>query len=144
VLRTKVLIIYQIYHSWIRPLHCSPLSLSLHSWNKFNRSHFSIYTHVLLLLHHFISGTWCAICREKVLKEHSLNEWRFHAFAQWITGNRHNWIKLFGHWQEQVLTSQWRMWKTVQFFYVYWQNSQGLKTQGERTLCMWDSARATR
>jgi hypothetical protein len=42
---TKVLTIYQVYHSWIHPLHLSPLSPP-HPWNSFNRSHFSIYIHV--------------------------------------------------------------------------------------------------
>jgi hypothetical protein len=42
----KVLTIYQIYHTWICPLHHSPLSPQPHSWNSFKRSHFSIYTHV--------------------------------------------------------------------------------------------------
>jgi hypothetical protein len=31
---------------WIHSLHHSPLSPSLHSWNSFNRSHFSIYIHM--------------------------------------------------------------------------------------------------
>jgi hypothetical protein len=40
---TKVL---TIYHSLIHSLHQSPLSsLSPHSWNIFNRSHFSIFIH---------------------------------------------------------------------------------------------------
>jgi hypothetical protein len=39
---TKVLTIYQIYHTWICPLHHFPLSPPLHSWNSFNRSHFSL------------------------------------------------------------------------------------------------------
>jgi hypothetical protein len=37
---TKVL---TIYHSWIHPLHHSSYPPSFHSWNSFNRSHFSIY-----------------------------------------------------------------------------------------------------
>jgi hypothetical protein len=43
---TKVFTIYQIYHNWIYP----PPSFSFispHSWNSFNRSHSSIYLHVL-------------------------------------------------------------------------------------------------
>jgi hypothetical protein len=36
----------QYYHSWIHPLHQSPLSPSPHSWNSFNSSHFSIYINV--------------------------------------------------------------------------------------------------
>jgi hypothetical protein len=32
-----------IYHSWIHPLHNSPLSFLPYSWNSFNRSHFPIY-----------------------------------------------------------------------------------------------------
>jgi hypothetical protein len=43
---TKVLTIYQIHHTWIHPLHHFPLFPSPHSWNSFNRSHFSIYIHV--------------------------------------------------------------------------------------------------
>jgi hypothetical protein len=43
---TKVLTIYQIYHTGIHSLHHSPLSLSPHSWSSFNRYHFSIYIHV--------------------------------------------------------------------------------------------------
>jgi hypothetical protein len=42
---TKVLTIYQIHTLEFTPPHHSPLSLS-HSWNSFNRSHFSIYIHV--------------------------------------------------------------------------------------------------
>jgi hypothetical protein len=34
-----------IYHSWIHPLHHSPLSPSPHSSNRFNRPHCSIFTH---------------------------------------------------------------------------------------------------
>jgi hypothetical protein len=41
---TNVLTIYQMYHTWIHPLHHS--YLSLHPWNSFNRYHFSIYIHV--------------------------------------------------------------------------------------------------
>jgi hypothetical protein len=40
------LMIYQIYHSWIHPLHCSPLSSLPHSRISFIRSHFFIYIHV--------------------------------------------------------------------------------------------------
>jgi hypothetical protein len=43
---TKVLIMYQIYHTWIHCLHYSPLFPLPHSWNSFNRSHFSIYIYV--------------------------------------------------------------------------------------------------
>jgi hypothetical protein len=43
---TSVLTIYQIYDTWIHPLHHSPLSSLPHSWNSFNRFHFPIYTHV--------------------------------------------------------------------------------------------------
>jgi hypothetical protein len=43
---TKVLTIYQVYHTWIHPLHHSLLSLSPHSWNSFRRFHFSIYMDV--------------------------------------------------------------------------------------------------
>jgi hypothetical protein len=43
---TKVLTIYQKCHSWIQFLLHSPLSPLTHSWNSFNRSHFSIYIHV--------------------------------------------------------------------------------------------------
>jgi hypothetical protein len=39
---TKVL---TICHSWIHPLHHSPLSPSHHFWNSFSRSHFSIFIH---------------------------------------------------------------------------------------------------
>jgi hypothetical protein len=42
---TKLLAMYQICHTWIFPLHCSPLTPS-HSWNGFNRYHFCIYIHV--------------------------------------------------------------------------------------------------
>jgi hypothetical protein len=41
----KVLTLYQIYHTGIHPLHCSPLC-PLHSWNSLNRYHFCIYIHV--------------------------------------------------------------------------------------------------
>jgi hypothetical protein len=44
VISTKVLIIYQIYHTWIHPLHRSPLFPC--SRNSFNRYHFSFYIHV--------------------------------------------------------------------------------------------------
>jgi hypothetical protein len=40
---TKVFTIYQVYHTWIHPLHHFPLSCPSHSWYNFNRSHFSIY-----------------------------------------------------------------------------------------------------
>jgi hypothetical protein len=40
----KVLTIYQIYHTWIHPLHHS--SSFPHSWDTFNRYNFSIYIHV--------------------------------------------------------------------------------------------------
>jgi hypothetical protein len=43
---SKVLIICQIYRTWIRLLHHSPLSLLSPSWNSFIRCHFSIYIHV--------------------------------------------------------------------------------------------------
>jgi hypothetical protein len=45
---TKIL---TIYCNWIHPLHHFPLSplISSHSWNNFNRSHFSIYIHVYTL-----------------------------------------------------------------------------------------------
>jgi hypothetical protein len=43
---TKVLMIYQIHHSWILPLQHYPSSPSLHYWNSYNRYHFSIYIHV--------------------------------------------------------------------------------------------------
>jgi hypothetical protein len=42
---TKVLTIYQIYHTWIYPLHHFPSSPSPHSRNSFNRYHFSTYIH---------------------------------------------------------------------------------------------------
>jgi hypothetical protein len=42
---TEVLTIYQIYHTWIHPFHHFPLHPP-HSWNSFNRYHFSIYIHV--------------------------------------------------------------------------------------------------
>jgi hypothetical protein len=42
---TKVLTIYQIYHTWIYPFHHFPLS-SPHSWMSFNSNHFTIYIHV--------------------------------------------------------------------------------------------------
>jgi hypothetical protein len=44
---TKVLI---IYHSWIYPFHHSPLFPLPHSWNSFNRFHFSVYIHVYTIL----------------------------------------------------------------------------------------------
>jgi hypothetical protein len=37
----KVLTIYQIYPTWIHPLHFSPLSPLPHSWSSFSRSQFS-------------------------------------------------------------------------------------------------------
>jgi hypothetical protein len=40
---TKVLTIYQIYHTSINCLHHSPLSTNPHSWNSFNRYNFSTY-----------------------------------------------------------------------------------------------------
>jgi hypothetical protein len=42
----KVLV---MHHSWIHPLHHPPLSSSLHSWNSFNRCHFSIFIHVYII-----------------------------------------------------------------------------------------------
>jgi hypothetical protein len=38
-----------IYHSWIHSLHHSPLSSLPHSWNSFNRSHFSIDIHACII-----------------------------------------------------------------------------------------------
>jgi hypothetical protein len=56
---TQILTAYQIYHSWIHPLHRSSLSPPI-SWNSFNRSHFCICIHVytffctiFILLHPF-------------------------------------------------------------------------------------------
>jgi hypothetical protein len=46
---TKVLTMYQIYHTWIHPLHHSSLSSSAHFWNSFNRSHFPIYIHLYIV-----------------------------------------------------------------------------------------------
>jgi hypothetical protein len=43
---TKVLTMYQIYHTWIHPLHHAPLPPSSHFWNSFNRYHFCICIHV--------------------------------------------------------------------------------------------------
>jgi hypothetical protein len=43
---TKVLTLYQIYHTSIHPLHHSPSFPSPHSWNSCNRHHFSNYIHV--------------------------------------------------------------------------------------------------
>jgi hypothetical protein len=43
---TRVLTMYQIYHTWIHPFHCSPLSPSPYTRNNFNRCHFCIYLHV--------------------------------------------------------------------------------------------------
>jgi hypothetical protein len=43
---TKVLRLYQIYHTWIHPLHCSFIH---HSWNSFNQYQFCIYLHVCTL-----------------------------------------------------------------------------------------------
>jgi hypothetical protein len=37
---TKVLAMYQIYHTWIDPLHCSLSSPPSHSWNSFNKYNF--------------------------------------------------------------------------------------------------------
>jgi hypothetical protein len=43
----KAFTIYQIYHTWIHPTHCSPLFYpSSHSWISFNRYRFHIYIHV--------------------------------------------------------------------------------------------------
>jgi hypothetical protein len=47
VTSTKVLTTYHIDHTWIHPLHS--LFLSSHSWNCFNRYHFSFYTHVYIV-----------------------------------------------------------------------------------------------
>jgi hypothetical protein len=49
------------YLSWIHPLHHSPLSLpSPHSWNHFNRSHFSIFVHECIVFPlHSASFTLC-------------------------------------------------------------------------------------
>jgi hypothetical protein len=44
---TKVL---TIYHSWIYPICHSPLSPAPHSWNSFNRSHFSFCTYGYIIL----------------------------------------------------------------------------------------------
>jgi hypothetical protein len=38
-----------LHHTWIHPLHHSPLSSLPHSWNSVNRSHFSTYTHVYMV-----------------------------------------------------------------------------------------------
>jgi hypothetical protein len=68
---TKVLKIYQIYHTWIHSIHHSPLT-SPHSWNSFNRYHFSICIHSIwtiftLLLHllplvpHPVAGRTCSV-----------------------------------------------------------------------------------
>jgi hypothetical protein len=43
---TKVLIMFQIYHTWIYPLYCSLSFLLPDSWNSFNRYHFCIYKRV--------------------------------------------------------------------------------------------------
>jgi hypothetical protein len=48
---TKVLTIYQIYHTWIHLLHHCLSSHLPNSWNSFNRYHFCIYIHVYTLLH---------------------------------------------------------------------------------------------
>jgi hypothetical protein len=48
---TKVLTIYQIYHNWTHLHHHSSLSSS-HSWNSFNRSHFSFTFMCTQYLHH--------------------------------------------------------------------------------------------
>jgi hypothetical protein len=45
-----------IYHSWINPLHHSPLSPFSHSWNSFNRSYFSIYIHVYIIFPPYLSS----------------------------------------------------------------------------------------
>jgi hypothetical protein len=57
---TKVLTIYQIYHTWIHPLHHSAFTTPFpHASNSFNKYHFSIYICVhnictiFMLLHHF-------------------------------------------------------------------------------------------
>jgi hypothetical protein len=42
----KVVTICHMYHTWIHPLHHSPLFPPPHFWNCFNRYHFSIYIHV--------------------------------------------------------------------------------------------------
>jgi hypothetical protein len=44
----KVLTMYQIYHTWIHPLHHSLSSPLPNSQNSFNNSHFSTYIHVYL------------------------------------------------------------------------------------------------
>jgi hypothetical protein len=49
---TKVLTMYQIYHSWIHPLHHSLLSPYPHSWNSFNRYHFPFTCMCTQYLHH--------------------------------------------------------------------------------------------
>jgi hypothetical protein len=41
-----------IYHSWIHPLHHSPLSSFPYSCNSFNRSYFSIFIHDYIIFHH--------------------------------------------------------------------------------------------
>jgi hypothetical protein len=43
---SEILTIYHIYHTWIHLLHHSPLSLSTHAWDSFNRFHFSMYIHM--------------------------------------------------------------------------------------------------
>jgi hypothetical protein len=59
--------VLSIHYSWIHPLHHSPLSLLPHSWNSFNRSHFSIYTWVhnisttLTLLHRFLIPSFTGV-----------------------------------------------------------------------------------
>jgi hypothetical protein len=43
---SKFLTICKLYHSLIHPLYQSPLPPSFHTWNNFNRYHFSIFIHV--------------------------------------------------------------------------------------------------
>jgi hypothetical protein len=51
---TKVLTMYQLYHVWIHPFHCSQSSPYPHSWNSYNRYHYCIYMHVVHLFLHCI------------------------------------------------------------------------------------------
>jgi hypothetical protein len=43
--------VLRIYHGWIHPLHHSTLSphFHSHSWNSFNRSHFSFFIHEYII-----------------------------------------------------------------------------------------------
>jgi hypothetical protein len=58
---TKVLTIYQIYRTWIHPLHHSSSPSLSHSWNSFNRSLVSRATNLGFWLSQFYCVHMCVL-----------------------------------------------------------------------------------